>query len=241
MSGSGSYTAIGGLFEYLNSDCGYQKWSQYLIKKLAPLPQGSVGLDMGCGNGYFTRALYRAGYNMTGMDISPQMLSAAVEAARGEGLPIEFLQGDISRFSLPKQVDFITAINDCINYIPPQKLAKTFACVHKNIRRGGMFIFDISAPKKLVEELGNNLIVKDFPKATLIWYNTLKEDRVEMDLTLFVLGPDGKYTRADEEQTQYIHTEKSITEALSAAGFEVNTEGHISGKAQRINFICKKL
>ena len=28
------YSALGGKFEYLNSDCDYEKWSQYLINTL---------------------------------------------------------------------------------------------------------------------------------------------------------------------------------------------------------------
>lgn len=77
-----SYAALGGKFEYLNSDCGYDKWSQYLIKTLEELGAGACGADIGCGNGYFTRALYKAGKEVCGVDISPEMLQKARELAR---------------------------------------------------------------------------------------------------------------------------------------------------------------
>ena len=38
------YSALGGAFEYLNDDCGYDEWSQYLINKLKSLGAGRVGL-----------------------------------------------------------------------------------------------------------------------------------------------------------------------------------------------------
>ena len=73
MSDTAAYTNLAEWFEYLNDDCGYENWSQYLILKLKEYPLKS-GLDIGCGGGWFTRAFTRAGYQMTGMDISPQML-----------------------------------------------------------------------------------------------------------------------------------------------------------------------
>ena len=84
------YSALGGKFEYLNSDCDYEKWSQYLIKTLEGLGAGPRGIDIGCGNGYFTRALYRAGYDVVGIDISHAMLNVAARKAAEEGTPCEF-------------------------------------------------------------------------------------------------------------------------------------------------------
>ena len=81
-----AYTALGGVFEYLTSDCGYEEWSQYLIRRLEELKAGREGVDVGCGNGYFTRALFKAGYEVKGMDISPEMLSKAVELSLKEGV-----------------------------------------------------------------------------------------------------------------------------------------------------------
>lgn len=34
---SGIYSALGGVFEYFNDDCGYDKWSQYLIERINSL------------------------------------------------------------------------------------------------------------------------------------------------------------------------------------------------------------
>lgn len=237
-----SYSAIGGIFEYLNSDCDYAQWSQYLIERLRGMNAGPCGADVGCGNGYFTRALCKAGYSVMGIDLSPAVLTAAVKLARKEGVNAEFLQGDITKLNLCGRVNFITAVNDCLNYVPPQKLLSAFKGVRNNLKKDGVFIFDISSPEKLEKEVGDNTFVKDLEKATVIWYNTFKGDRVEMDLTLFTRLPNGDYARSDERQTQYVHREKDVEEALLSAGFSVRTEGHLGGdKSQRINFLCKKL
>ena len=237
-----SYSAIGGVFEYLNSDCDYLTWSQYLIKTLKDNGAGQEGVDVGCGNGYFTRALFKAGYFVKGMDISPEMLSTATELARKEGVRAEFLAGDITKLRLCGKVDFITAINDCLNYVPQNKILSTFKGVYSNLKKGGVFLFDVSSENKLKNIVGNNLFVKDLDRATVIWFNSFKGDRVEMDLTLFSLNENGTYNRSDERQTQYVHAESDVISALTEAGFTVRTEGHLGGsKEERINFICKKL
>ncbi len=65
------------------------------------------------------------------------------------------------------------------------------------------------------------------------------------DVTLFVRGNDGKFTRYDEQHIQYVHERDEVISALEKAGFEIlSVEGHL-GQAEkgsdRINFICKKV
>ncbi|MDE6868005.1 MAG: class I SAM-dependent methyltransferase, partial [Clostridia bacterium] len=117
-----SYSALGRWFEYLNEDCGYEQWSQYLIERLKKLGAGPRGADIGCGNGYFTRALIKAGYSAVGVDISPQMLDKAQELSLKEGVRAEFLLGDITKLKLNFKADFAVAVDDCINYVSKDRL-----------------------------------------------------------------------------------------------------------------------
>lgn len=237
-----AYSAIGGIFERLNKDCDYFEWSQYLIKTLKCEGAGAKGADVGCGNGYFTRALEKAGYDTVGVDSSPEMLSEALNIARSEGVRAPFVQGDIRKLALGFKADFIVAVNDVINYIPQCEIEKTFKKVHANLKKGGIFIFDISSERKLEEVLGGNLFCEDEEDYTLVWFNTLFKDRVEMNLTLFSSVGEGVYTRKDERHIQYIHRESELSASLQNAGFSVRCEGHLGGeKEQRINFICKKI
>ena len=239
---SNSYSALGRWFEYLNGDCGYEQWSQYLIKRLKDLNAGLSGVDIGCGNGYFTRALTRAGYNMLGVDVSAQMLSRAQELSLKEGMRLEFLLGDITKLKLNAKVDFAIAVNDCINYVEKDKLKTAFSHVKGCLKKGGVFIFDISTPYKLKKIIGNNLFAEDREDITYLWFNTLNEESVTFDLTLFEKQKDGKYLRFDERHVQYIYEEDEIISALCEAGVEVKSEGHLNyDKRERINFICKRL
>lgn len=235
-----SYSALGRWFEYLNDDCGYEKWSQYLIERLAL--SGGRGVDIGCGNGYFTRALIKRGYEVFGVDISPEMLSRAQELSLKEGVRAEFLLGDITKLKLSSKLDFAIAVNDCINYVKKSDLKSAFKHVRACLKKGGTFIFDISTEYKLKNVLGNNLFAEDREDITYLWFNELKEDSIVMDLTFFERGTDGKYSRFDERHVQYIYGEEEIMDALKECGFEAQSEGHLGkDKRERINFICTRL
>lgn len=237
-----SYSVLGGFFEYLNADCDYAEWSQYLLNKIEKAGCGKRGLDIGCGNGYFTRAFNKAGYIVDGMDISPEMLSVAKTLALKEGVRREFLLGDICKLKLCAKVDFCTAVNDCINYVPPQKLKTAFSHVYNNLTKDGAFFFDISSQKKIREVLGNNVFAEERDDISYIWFNTQTENGVKMDLTFFLKRPDGLYERAEETHIQFAHSEEDVICALKEVGFSrVESESHpCSPKGERIQFCAYK-
>ena len=227
MDKQDAYVTLAKWFEYLNDDCGYEKWSQYFIAKLRAYPV-RIGLDIGCGGGWFTRAFARAGYQMTGMDISAEMLDAAQSQAIKEGVRGEYLLGDITRKKLPKRFDFVTAINDCINYIPKDKLGAAFKNVGSALKKGGVFMFDISSKYKYEHKLNGTVSADDRDDITYLAFNNLQGDKVTIDVTLFVKGQDNKFERYDERHEQFVYEEDEILQALQSGGFAVQSvEGHL--------------
>lgn len=243
MNKETAYTNLAEWFEYLNDDCGYENWSQYLFSLLREFPL-RTGLDIGCGSGRFTRAFQRAGYEMTGLDISEEMLNKAQETALKEGIRSEYLLGDVSRFSSPRKFDFATAINDCVNYIPKEKLRKAFKNVHGALNKNGIFLFDISSKRKFLEKIANTVCADDRDDVTYLSFNTVEEDRAVLDVTLFIRRSDGLFERRDETHIQYIYEESEICAALSDCGFRLlGAEGHLGeekSRSDRICFLAKK-
>lgn len=243
MERKAAYANLAKWFEYLNDDCGYENWSQYFIAKLKGYSV-RTGLDIGCGGGWFTRAFQKAGFAMTGLDSSPQMLDYAQETALKEGTRSEYLLGDITRFKSPKKYDFATAINDCVNYIPKNKLDAAFKCVKGALVKGGIFLFDISSERKFREKIANTVSVDDRDEVTYMSFNKEEEDGATMEVTLFVRQKDGSYERLDELHRQYRYSVEEITEALARNGFTLlGVEGHLGEdveKTDRILFIAKK-
>ena len=142
-----AYRYLARWFERLNDDCGYEQWSQYFVKGLQALGAGKQGLEVGCGSGAFSRALARAGYEMTGCDGSAPMLSEGMRLAAEAGVRVRFVQADAASLALGK-FDFLLSPNDCYNYIPPERLPAAFRHAASSLKKGGIFWFDLSSPNK---------------------------------------------------------------------------------------------
>ena len=233
-----AYTNLAEWFEYLNDDCDYENWSQYLIMKLKAFPL-SFGLDVGCGGGWFTRAFQRQGYQMTGMDVSAQMLDFAQSKALKTGIRSEYILGDITAKKPPKRFDFVTAINDCVNYIPKNKLDNAFKNVSSCLKNGGIFLFDISSARKFAEKIANTVSADDRDDITYLSFGKVEGDKATLDVTLFVKGKDGGYIRMDETHEQYVYTETEIMDALQRNNFTILcVEGHLGEDKETNDRIC---
>ena len=243
MERKAAYANLAKWFEYLNDDCGYENWSQYLILKLENFPLTS-GLDVGCGGGWFTRAFAKHGYQMTGLDKSAEMLNFAQERALKEGARGEYLLGDITAFKSPKKFSFVTAINDCVNYIPKTKLNSAIKSVYNALEKNGVFLFDISSERKFLDKIANTVSVDDRDDVTYMSFNKAEEDGATMEVTLFVKQADGLYERLDEVHRQYRYTKAEILSALEKAGFTVlEAEGFLGedeDKSDRLCFLAQK-
>lgn len=238
-----AYDYLADWFEYLNSDCDYEKWSQYLYDRLygAGIARGR-GLDIGCGSGAFTRALARRGMDMTGYDVSAAMLARAEQLSAKEGVFPRYVLSDARKIrTLGGRADFAVCVNDCLNYIPPADVPAFFARVAGCLRKGGAFLFDVSTAYKLREVVGGNTFCEDREEVAWLWFNKLCPDRVEMDVTLFVREADGRFSRRDERHVQYIHEREALLSAADGAGFEVRLTEGACGDAEdrmRLNVLC---
>lgn len=191
------------------------KWAEEVVKTVKKYAANSVGADVGSGTGYFTRALSAAGFSVTGVEISPQMLNAAVSIGGAE-----YVEGDIRNLKGFKNLGFVTAINDVINYIKPKELLKAFRSVYNCLASGGAFIFDYSSEQRLKEVIGNNMFGEDTDGLSYMWFNTPQKNGVRMDLTFFVKTESGLYEREEDCFFEYYHTDASVAAALSDAGFK---------------------
>lgn len=239
-----AYDYLADKFEELNDDCDYSVWSQYFLKGLSAFRAGENGLELGCGSGAFARALCRAGYRMSGADVSQAMLSKAEQLARSEELKIKFFQADAAKLQTPEKYDFIISPNDCMNYLPQNRLKSAFLHMARALVKGGLLWFDVSSPYKLYEKVANNIFADDREDVTYLCFNHQIENRIIMDVTLFIKRKDGAFDRFDERHIQYVHEEENVLSALNEAGFEVlKTEGHLGEekeRSDRLNFICRK-
>lgn len=215
-----AYTTLSDVYDRLMNDVSYEQWVDYILKLMARSgsPDDAKILDAGCGTGSIAIALSRFGFEVTGVDVSQDMLNIAEKKAREAGTSVTFACQDLTELALHKPVDVVNASCDVANYMAPEDIAAFFEAAYANLKNGGVFLFDISSDYKLQKILGDNIFYEDCEDLTYIWQNRLKKNQVDMELTLFKKKGD-LFERSDEHHTQYIHSIKQIKSKLIQAGF----------------------
>lgn len=99
---------------------------------------GGKILDIGCGPGWTTSFLDRAGYTAMGVDISEKMIEIANERCDRENQSVEFAVGDMEDLDVGRY-DFDGAMFfDCLHHCPnfPSALQRA----HAHLRPGGYLL-----------------------------------------------------------------------------------------------------
>ncbi len=242
-----AYGALSKVYEYLILDSDYNLWAEYIVSHLNALgvKRGASGIDCACGSGFFTRALKKAGLDVLGVDLSQEMLTEAKNLSQKEGLNIQYLQMNIVNLKSFKKVDFLTVINDAINYIEPKDIFKTFKSFYSSLNSQGVLVFDISSEYKIKNILGNNLFGEDTEECSYMWFNQQGDGFVDMDIVLFLKEGD-KYVKKEESHRQFSHNLDFILENLEKAGFkDISYTAHLGKElksdSDRIIFSAKKV
>ena len=218
------YTAFAGVYDLLMADVDYGAWARRYARLLEArgVRPGSAVCECACGTGSLTIPLQTLGFEMTGADLSGEMLQAAGEKARQAGLRIPFVRQDMRELTLHRSADAVLATCDGVNYLLTDGDLRAFLrAVHRCLRPGGCLIFDVSTPWKLENDLGNRLLCEDRPEAVFMWQNTWRPRKrlVDMRLCVFRREADGRYSRVDEAQTQRAWSREELETLLRENGF----------------------
>jgi len=204
------------------ADVDYTAWAAFYreLLRLGGVETGAV-CECACGTGSLTIPLFKT-YDMTGADLSADMLAVAQDKARQKGLSIPFVLMDMRKLTLHRPQDAVLCTCDGVNYLESeQDVSAFFAAAHRALKPHGTLVFDLSTPYKLKTILGNRTHGEDEKDIAYLWINRFDEKRcrVQMRLVIFKRGQDGRYSRITEEQTQYGYTLGRLEALLEAAGF----------------------
>lgn len=244
------YTSFAEVYDQLMDNVDYEGWADFYRELLrASGMTGGKICECACGTGSLTLPLHRRGFQMTGVDLSQEMLWIAAQKARKMGIGIPFVQQDMRTLRLHRQMDAVIATCDGVNYLlTDEDVCAFLRSAWAALKPGGVIAFDVSTPWKLQNVLGNELIVEDRDDVTYMWQNSYskKTGIVEMALCFFLREKDGRYRRIDETQKQKAHSAERLTALLESCGFtDVRLYGNSRleaprDKEQRWHFAARK-
>lgn len=209
-------------------------------------------LDLTCGTGSQVFWLAQHGYEVIGVDINSKMLRIAMNKAEQKKMPLKFLKGDMRTIKVGEFESVITIFN-AIGHLTKRDFEKAIKNVHRNLRNGGLYVFDIFNLSYLLE--GNNIT-----RLTIDWQEVVGDTRVR-EIQYSTISEDGilashdtyyeqkgankpKITRSS--QTLQVYTASQLTEMLHRNGFKVLDQCHIDGskfienKSDRILTVARK-
>ncbi|MHA6531344.1 class I SAM-dependent DNA methyltransferase [Paenibacillus sp. BAC0078] len=227
-----SYGKFAYVYDELMADMPYPDWLAFAETAWSKYGKPLTVAELGCGTGSITIPLAAAGYHMTGIDLSSDMLSVAQmkmeQHPQGrrflrEG-SVRWVRQNMTEWELPEPVDAVISFCDCLNYVlEEQEVRSVFARTFAGLKAGGIFLFDVHHPNTLIRYEEEQPFVQDDPSVSYIWTCEMDVPRREIEhhLSIFARedGGSGLYRRFEETHIQRAYDPSWMTEELLKAGF----------------------
>lgn len=124
------------------------------------LKTGDRVLDLGCGPGLYSSRLCRKGMKVTGIDISRRSIEYARTQAEKEGLDVDYICANFFSIKYEGAFDAVLQAYGEICTFSDEKRDLLLSLVHRALKDGGIFIFDVSTRElRMRERLKNRWYV----------------------------------------------------------------------------------
>lgn len=217
----GAYEALAASYDRLTNDVDYRATVDFYRDILAQEglhPRTAV--DLACGTGTVSLLLARQGLDVTGVDLSEEMLTMAQQKAEGLENPPRFVRQSLQELTLPRGVDLAVCALDSLDYITdPQDCAEAIRRVYRALNPGGIFIFDVNTPEKL-RAMDGQVFLDEDDDVYCVWRGEFDEQTNICSYGMDLFQRQGRlWRRSFEEHREYAYSAEQLTGFLKAAGF----------------------
>ncbi len=216
-----AYGALARSYDRLTNDVSYEAVVDFYFEILARenlRPRTAV--DLACGTGSVAMLLAQRGLQVTGVDMSEEMLCVAAQKAQnGKNRPL-FVCQRLQQLRLPKAVDLAVCALDSLDYITdPADCEEAIRRIYKALNPGGCFIFDVNTPGKL-RAMDGQVFLDEDDDVYCVWRGEFDEQTniCSYGMDLFQREGDA-WVRSFEEHREYAYSAQQLKGYLKAAGF----------------------
>lgn len=248
-TGEGGYAALAAYYDLLTENIDYQQRGAYFHQIFnAYGKQEGLLLDLACGTGTLSEYFSALGYDVTGVDCSPEMLSVAQQKKVDAQSDTIYLCQSMQELDLYGTVDLVLCALDSLNHITDEsELQAVFNRIALFLNPDSLFVFDVNTVYKHEQVLCDHAFVYEHEDAYCVWQNEgLPHAVVEITLDLFRYdNATGSYQRTREQFCERAYPMATVTHLLDQAGFDVMAlyEGDTfhapSETSQRLVFVCR--
>lgn len=200
-------------------------------------------LEVACGTWTVAAELQKLNYNVTGLDISQNMLDKAEKNMKKGS---ELILWDMTDFDLWKKYDVILCnYNSICHLLKWEDWQKFFTQASNHLEKDGLLVFDIVT----LFEFEN--ITKEFAQFYTFWENNVcmemfkKPGMFEWLVKIYEKAEDGRFDLFTEMVQENSFPISKIEKELKLQGFKVAEKtdfhyGEVTAQSERVYFMCKK-
>jgi ubiquinone/menaquinone biosynthesis C-methylase UbiE len=214
-----SFGPVAPYYDELMKPVPYRMWVGYYLLLLShqDIHPRKV-LDVCCGTGTMCEMLAQESFEMTGFDLSAEMIEMARKKARKNHLDIRYECMDAAEFELGEKFDAAFSFFDSLNnIIEPDRLQMAMRQVSKHLVPGGSFIFDVNTAFAFETQLFDQQNLKPTAKLRYKWEGDYNPETRIITVEMQFWRGDEAFT---ETHRQRAYTDHEIREMLDNAGFE---------------------
>ena len=216
-----AYHELAQSYDRLTNDVDYEATVDFyyeILKREGLRPRTAV--DLACGTGSVTAILAKKGLQVTGVDMSEEMLTVAQQKAAELDNQPRFVCQPLQELRLPRGVDMTVCALDSLDYITdPKDCKEAIRRVYKALNPGGIFIFDVNTPEKL-RAMDGQVFLDEDDDVYCVWRGEFDEQTNICSYGMDLFQRRGAvWERSFEEHCEYAYSAQQLTGYLKAAGF----------------------
>ncbi|ANZ63879.1 SAM-dependent methyltransferase [Secundilactobacillus paracollinoides] len=242
------YQTFAKLYDELFDPQLYADWAAF-TRQTVRQPDQPL-LELACGTGRLAVQLAQAGFDVTGFDLSEEMLTLADQHVREADVALPLIQGNMLDLSELPVYQTVTCYADSLCYLPDETALQTvFEQVAGHLTTTGQFLFDVITPHQTDDVYPGYMYNYRDEDRAFLWSSDEADEphAVEHDLTFFTYNSaKDAYDEVSELHHERTYELSVYRQLLQAAGFNRVTVSADFGRQQpdaqttRWFFVCEK-
>lgn len=241
-----TYETFASVYDAIMDETLYDLWLDFSLRHF---PKGKKKvLELACGTGILSVMLAQKGFEVTGLDLSADMIALAKKRAQGVA-QLDFIEGNMLDLSQVGHYDMVTCYSDSLCYMEDEvELGQAFEQVYAQLKTGGRFLFDVHSTYQTDQVFPGYSYHDNAEDFAFVWdtYADEPPHSVVHELTFFVKEADGRFQRYDEvheERTYELLTYEILLEQVGFKNVQIYADFEDKApeeKSKRWFFVAEK-
>lgn len=181
-------------------------------------------LDICCGTGEHAIRMAKLGYEVTGIDLSQDMLNIATEKAKRAGVSIDFRCVDVNELGITGEFKVAYCLGYTFLYmITDSDATSFFTAIRKALSIGGLFLVDFINGLSLIEDFQRDKFMYQNDNTTIFRFEQSsldKKRRVKhIEFCYFIDHHDGHIKTIFAEEDLRVFYDDKVQSLMSSCGF----------------------